>query len=81
MNIKNHNDKVKIELDSNESIVLFEFITRFTDSNISENFYESRAEEIVLLRLEGGLEKQIDSLFNPNYKSILKKARNNLLDY
>ncbi len=79
MDVKKDHNKIQIELDSDESIVLLEFITRFTDSILGDSFYESEAEELILLELEGKLEKQIDSLFNPNYKSILEKARNKLL--
>ncbi|MFV0237431.1 MAG: hypothetical protein ACK5HU_02705 [Flavobacteriales bacterium] len=80
MDVKKDNSKIKIELNSDESIVLLEFITRFTDSVLGDGFYESKAEELILFELEGKLEKQIDSLFSPNYKLILENARKMIID-
>ncbi|WP_332022075.1 hypothetical protein [Kaistella sp.] len=72
-------DEITIKLDKDEAIVLFEFLSRINDKELKEIF-EDQAEQKALWILEGQLEKQLVEPFKPEYKDIVKEARNKLRD-
>ena len=69
---------VRIELTSDEALVLFEFLRRFTDSDVLAT--EDQAEQRVLWNLCCVLEKVLVEPFSANYPDLLAEARNRLRD-
>lgn len=67
---------VRIVLAKNEAIVLFEFLQRFSDTH--ELKIVDTAEEQVLWKLCGILEKQLSEPFDGRYLEILEAARREL---
>jgi hypothetical protein len=71
-------DKIKIELTKDEALVLFEFLSRFSES---ENLdIQHQSEERVLWNLTCSLEKILVEPFKENYDEILNLARERLKD-
>ena len=70
------NPPVSIELSRDESLVLFEWLSKQSDAN--KPIEISAIEQYSLDRLLAKLEKELAEPFNPNYKSILDKAQKNL---
>jgi hypothetical protein len=68
-----------LTISNNEALVLFDFLARFNETEKSEVF-EDQAEQKTLWILEGQLEKQLVEPFNPDYKDIIKEARNKIRD-
>lgn len=66
-------EKVKIELAKSEAIVLFEFVSAFTDEEKLE--IKDSAEEKVLRSICADLEKILVESSDENYEEILAKAR------
>ena len=64
---------VKIELNLNEGIILFELLSRINKSE-SKISFEDQAEQRVLWNLESELEKQLAESFKKNYSEILSNA-------
>ena len=64
-------DSVRINLDCNEALVLFEWLSREAESIEVEHY----AERKVMLKLLGGLEKNLSHPFLQNYRDILANAR------
>lgn len=73
------NNRINIELNKDEAIVLFEFLERFNETE-GNHLFEDQAEQNVLWNIESILEKKLSELFKKNYKDILKLARKNLRD-
>lgn len=71
-------DSVRLELTRDEALVLFEFLARCDDNETLT--LEDQAEERVLWKLEGLLEKQLVEIFDPSYKSLVESARERLRD-
>lgn len=69
---------VKLSLTKDESIVFFEFLSRF--SNEKKLTIEDQSEERVLWNLQSDLEKVLAEPFQENYIEKLLEARNNLRD-
>jgi hypothetical protein len=76
--MKNESKKVLIELTSDEALVLFEFLARFSDREILET--GDQAEKRALWNLHALLEKQLVEPFDSGYQKLLKKARARLKD-
>lgn len=72
-------DETTIKLNKDEALVLFEFLSRINDNELKEIF-EDQAEQKILWILEGQLEKQLAEPFKPDYKDIIKEARNKIRD-
>lgn len=69
---------VTATLTQDEALVLFEFLARNEEA---DNFpVADEAEERVLWRLHGQLEKQIAEVFDPNYHELVRQARARLRD-
>jgi hypothetical protein len=75
-----HNDPpdVQISLTADEALVLFEFLSGFEESRALT--IVDQADEKVLSKLLGPLEKQLVSPLRHDYLELLKQARNRLRD-
>jgi hypothetical protein len=69
---------IDVRLTPDEALVLFEFLSRYSDSD--ELKLEDQAEQRALWNLCCRLEKQLVEPFKPNYMELLKTARNRLRD-
>jgi hypothetical protein len=68
------NGKVlRIELGSDEALVLFEFLARCDDAESLPLIHP--AERQVLWRVEGQLEKLLVEVFSPEYTELVRQAR------
>jgi len=74
----NMNEKVKIELSRNEALVLFDFLSRFSDKE--ELIIEDQAEKRILWDLCCLLEKQLVQPFHDDYDDLLKFVRDDVRD-
>ncbi len=72
------NDEVKISLTKDEAIVLFDFLSRFSDQD--ELNIEHQAEKRALWNLTCLLEQQLAEPFLPEYTKISNQARERLKD-
>jgi hypothetical protein len=70
---------INLEITKDESLVLFDFLSRFNQSELNEIF-EDQAEQKTLWILEGQLEKQLVEIFKPDYKDIISDARKRIRD-
>lgn len=68
---------LQITLTNNEALVLFELLSRFSDSK--ELTIEHQSEETALWNLNCLLERELVELFKSNYNESLQAARENLL--
>lgn len=71
-------DSVRLELTADEALVLFEFLSQYSDSNILA--IEDQAEQRALWNLLCLLEKQLVEPFRPDYSQLLQQARDRLRD-
>jgi len=75
-------DSARIQLTPEESIVLFELLSRWCEGNNAStpeaSCFESTAEGAVLHRLLADLEKQLAAPFKANYGTLLGQARDRL---
>ena len=71
--------KINLTVTKDEALVLFEFLARFNQTDHTDIF-EDQAEQKILWILEGQLEKQLVEPFKPDYKDIIKEARNKIRD-
>ena len=71
--------EVLITLNKDQALVLFEFVARFNERNYKELF-EDQAEQKMMWLIQGQLEKVLVEPFMPNYKDIVKEARNKIRD-
>lgn len=78
MNQHNDTSELHISLTADEALVLFEFLSRFEESN--ELTIVDQAEERALSNLLGPLQKQLVSPFQQDYVEQLRQARNRLRD-
>lgn len=72
------NENVQIEITKDEALVLFEFLSRFSETDTLE--IEDQAEERALWNLTCVLEKILVEPFLPDYLDIIKAARDRLRD-
>ena len=70
---------INLEITKDESLLLFDFLSRFNQSEHKEIF-EDQAEQKTLWILEGQLEKQLVEIFKPDYKNIISDARKRIRD-
>ncbi len=71
-------DKVKIELSPSEALVLFEFVSRFSQDGKLE--VRDQAEERILWDVCSVLESELGEPLQQNYISALAKAREEVRD-
>jgi hypothetical protein len=68
--------KIELQLSRSEALVLFEWLTRESDPDLTTLKFEDPIEERVLWRLEGKLEKALlVEILDPDYRELLAKAR------
>ena len=66
-------ENIQIEISKDEAIVLFEFLSRFSEEEILQ--VEDQSEARVLWNILCDLEKLLAEPFAINYKEILQKSR------
>lgn len=71
--------KINLTVTKDEALVLFEFLTRFNQSE-HPDIFEDQAEQKTLWLLEALLEEQLVEPFQPDYKDIINEARNKVRD-
>ena len=71
-------NNIKIELSPDEALVLFEYLSRFSDTGKTE--FEDKSEKIALWNLTCLLEKVMVEPFKPNYGELVHAARDRLRD-
>lgn len=72
-------DGVSITLERHVALVLFEFLSRFSDT---EKFMaEERADQIAIWTLVASLESILVEPFDPKYEKLLKHARRQVVNY
>lgn len=72
------NEKIAIELSAAEALVLFEFLSQYSDKD--ELVIVDQAEQRVLWHICGQLESILVEPFMPNYLALLSKARGEVRD-
>jgi hypothetical protein len=70
--------RVKIELTSDEALVLYDWLTRFNQR--ADTGFVDQAEERVLFDLEAMLEKTLVAPLQSDYADVLAQARSNVRD-
>jgi hypothetical protein len=70
--------KIKIELTSDEALVLYDWLTRFNQR--ADTSFADQSEERVLFDLEALLEKALIVPLQSNYADGLAHARSNVRD-
>ena len=73
------NDDVTVRLNANEALVLFEFLTRYSDEDRLEIL--DQAEQRALWNLQCSLEPLMDSINNPRYEEEVAAAREAVRDH
>lgn len=71
-------EKIIIEIGKAQALVLFEFLSRFSDND--ELLIRDQAEARVLWDLCCSLEKQLAEPFGPDYVELLQQARDQVRD-
>lgn len=71
-------DKISLELSASQALVLFELLSRFSDSDRLS--IEHQAEQRVLWDLCADLESQLVEPFRPDYDKLLLDARQRVAD-
>jgi len=66
-------NKVEISLSSDEALILFEFLSRFSEDE--ELSIQDSSEKQSLLNLLALLERQLVEPFSKNYSELLENAR------
>ncbi len=71
-------EEIQINLSKDEAIILFEFLSRFSNEEVLEIVDQSEAR--VLWNILCDLEKDLVEPFSEKYAEILEKARENIRD-
>ena len=79
MEAKKIQDKISIELTSDEALILHAWLNKYNEIDEPKGI-SHQSEERVLFDLEALLEKNIDSIFSTNYSAILNDARERTKD-
>lgn len=66
---------IKLQMSSEEHIVLLEWLYRFNELDDDQGLFEHKSEQIVLWHMEALLESELDVLFSDNYLEVLQEAR------
>jgi len=75
----NDDQNLNLKITKDESLVLFEFLSRFNQLE-NQEIFEDQAEQKTLWILESQLEKQLVEPFKTDYKNIINEARNKVRD-
>jgi hypothetical protein len=68
--------EISITLSHDEALVLFEFCSRFSDTD--ELTFRHNAEFLAFSILSAQLDKSLSDMFNPNYPELRRAARERL---
>lgn len=71
-------ETIKIELNSDEALILFELLSRYSDTD--ELAIEDQAEQRVLWNLCCDLEKLLIEPFSNNYREMVVDSRSRIRD-
>lgn len=71
-------ETIKIELNSDEALILFEFLSRYSETDTLT--IEDQAEQRILWNLCCDLEKLLVERFSENYRELLETARSRIRD-
>jgi hypothetical protein len=71
-------ETVRLEVTSDEALVLFEFLSRYAESD--QLSIEDQAEQRALRNLQCLFERQLVEALRPDYESLLAAARDGLRD-
>lgn len=71
-------EKVTLELTPQEALILFEVLSRWSETNEMSMTLEHRAEQRVLWNILATLESTLSEPFLPDYQERLKYARDSL---
>ncbi|HBE82453.1 MAG TPA: hypothetical protein DDW24_06705 [Blastocatellia bacterium] len=71
-------ETIKIELNSDEALILFELLSRYSDTD--ELAIEDQAEQRVMWNLCCDLEKLLIEPFSNNYREMVVDARSRIRD-
>ena len=74
----NESKKIVIELSNDEALVFFEWLAKFNEQE--GHAFEDQAEERVLFDLEAKMESILTQPLDPNYRELLKQARDRVRD-
>ena len=76
---RQNNDKILLELSSEEAIVLFDWLSRFNEVE-TPILFKDKAEERVLWDMEAVLEKVTAITFDCDYTTLVSEAREKVRD-
>lgn len=76
----NSGSTYNITLSSDEALILFDWLARFSDGGPVAPARTDTAEERVFEVVQGQLQRQLIMPLDPNYKSFLAEARNRVLN-
>ena len=68
---------VTLEVNDDEALVLFDWLCA---ESVEKHRQEHRALDVVLTRIEGQLERSLTAVVDPNYKDLLREAKNRLTE-
>lgn len=71
-------EEIKLLLTRSEAVVLYEFLTRFSENQVLQ--IHDQAEARVLWNLQCDLETSLTEPFDVDYTKIIEKARNDVRD-
>lgn len=78
--MENMNEKVTIELTPQEALVLFDMLSRWSETDTWHVSLEHQAEQRVLWDILAALENILDEPFMPDYQERLNTAREMVQD-
>jgi len=79
MESQKENNRILLSLNTEEALILFEWVSRFNTKEQSL-FFRDKAEQRVLFDVEASLESVVEATFDNNYPDLLKKAWDKIRD-
>ncbi|MBA3237671.1 MAG: hypothetical protein H0T62_04880 [Parachlamydiaceae bacterium] len=74
------NNSVCLKLSNDETIILFDWLSRFNECDHA-SLFQDQAEERILFDMEAILEKCMNEIFDSDYKQQLLEAREKIRDH
>ena len=75
---RNIMNKYNLNINEDEAIVLFEFFSRFDETDKLE--FKHPAEYLALQKLSGQIDKTTSAMFKPEYIKLLSEARSRIAE-
>ena len=72
-------NKITLELTTDEAVVLFELLSRINQKS-NTDLFEDQAEQRILWNLESDLESSLADPFRADYENVVRKARKAVRD-